>query len=165
MRPDDDGGPEFEFFKEDFIALVSVDITNGVIAQTFTPPEFPELITLYAGQRLEFVDTDANRTVIVPYAHQQTPVHIVWHSTEQAKVEEEGFDERIKLEHSHPSLGNILRFFTYEHLPQGKLRETSALLSELAQLLAEDEELQGPELTVGLRKLLEAKDCFVRAAL
>ena len=25
--------------------------------------------------------------------------------------------------------------------------------------------LDGPELTAGLRKLLEAKDCFVRAAL
>jgi len=34
-------------------------------------------------------------------------------------------------------------------------------------LLALDmvEKLEGPELTAGLRKLLEAKDCFVRAAL
>jgi hypothetical protein len=36
-------------------------------------------------------------------------------------------------------------------------------MAELADSLAG--KLDGPELTAGLRKLLEAKDCFVRAAL
>jgi hypothetical protein len=44
------------------------------------------------------------------------------------------------------------------------LRDTSQLVATLAYRL---EELlpAGPETTTGLRKLLEAKDCFVRAAL
>lgn len=37
-------------------------------------------------------------------------------------------------------------------------------ISELAHKMAEDLP-GGPELTTGLRKLLEAKDCLVRAAL
>lgn len=55
----------------------------------------------------------------------------------------------------------LLRWFEYAHLP-AKLQEISAPLCELAQQL--DATLpDGPEKTAGLRKLLEAKDCFVRA--
>jgi hypothetical protein len=54
----------------------------------------------------------------------------------------------------------VMRFFTYVHLPL-ELQEVSRLCADLAEtmvaLLPDD-----PELTVGLRKLLEAKDCFVR---
>lgn len=62
----------------------------------------------------------------------------------------------------HPSTEAILRFFEYEHLPP-HLKEVSAPFCNLAHDLAAD--LDGPELTAGLRKLLEAKDCMVRAAL
>lgn len=65
----------------------------------------------------------------------------------------------------HPSTEAILRFFEYEHLPAGKLRDTSARFGDLAHDVAHDVALDGPELTVALRKLLEAKDCAVRAAL
>ena len=58
----------------------------------------------------------------------------------------------------------LLRYFQYGHLPEGMVRETSMKCADLAttmdQLLEE-----GPEKTAGLRKLLEAKDCFVRQML
>jgi len=62
----------------------------------------------------------------------------------------------------HPSTEAILKFFEYKHLPPHL-----QAVSKLACLMAHDmaERLEGPELTAGLRKLLEAKDCFVRAAL
>lgn len=62
----------------------------------------------------------------------------------------------------HPSVEAILRFFEYEHLAPN-LQEISAPFHDLAWNMAA--RLEGPELTVGLRKLLESKDCFVRAAL
>jgi hypothetical protein len=62
----------------------------------------------------------------------------------------------------HPGTGAILRYFEYGHLPQ-KLQDVSRPFAELAHLVASD--LSGPEATVCLRKLLEAKDCAVRAAL
>lgn len=63
----------------------------------------------------------------------------------------------------HPSTTHLLRFFAYAHLPP-HLAAVSAPCAELAdEMVAQLPD--GPELTAGLRKLLEAKDCFVRAAL
>lgn len=62
----------------------------------------------------------------------------------------------------HPATEAILRYFEYEHLPP-HLQAVSKPFAELARNMASM--LDGPELTVGLRKLLEAKDCCVRAAL
>jgi hypothetical protein len=62
----------------------------------------------------------------------------------------------------HPASAALLRYFAWEHLPP-KLQEVSRPFGELAAAMAN--RLSGPELTVGLRKLLEAKDCCVRAAL
>jgi hypothetical protein len=62
----------------------------------------------------------------------------------------------------HPASAALLRYFTWEHLPP-KLQDVSRPFGELAADMAG--RLRGPELTVGLRKLLEAKDCCVRAAL
>lgn len=64
----------------------------------------------------------------------------------------------------HPSTEAILKFFEYEHLPN-RLQAISRPFHDLAHSMVEDHELDGPELTAGLRKLLEAKDCMVRAAL
>lgn len=58
---------------------------------------------------------------------------------------------------------SIMRWFAYEHL-QGPLRETSKACAELAGKMASELPMD-PETTAGLRKLLEAKDCFVRAEL
>lgn len=57
----------------------------------------------------------------------------------------------------------LLRYFAYEHLPTA-LQLVSKPLGDLARQM--DAALpDGPEKTTGLRKLLEAKDCLVRAAL
>lgn len=76
----------------------------------------------------------------------------------------------------HPSQQELLRYFEYDHLPP-RLQEISKHFHWLAHALVGDAplhdnseheqitELSGPELTVALRKLLEAKDCAVRAAL
>ena len=55
------------------------------------------------------------------------------------------------------------QFFVYKHLPE-HLQGISAACSMLANSMLL-ELPHNPELTVGLRKLLEAKDCFVRAQL
>jgi hypothetical protein len=57
----------------------------------------------------------------------------------------------------------ILQFFTYEHLPP-HLQEVSKQFSDAAAWMAENIP-DGAELRAGLRKLLEAKDCAVRARL
>ncbi|MFF5972208.1 hypothetical protein ACFY7C_11885 [Streptomyces sp. NPDC012769] len=64
----------------------------------------------------------------------------------------------------HPAVANVLRYFAYDHL-RTPLREMSQLYAELAHGLADLPNLDGPELTVALRKLLESKDAAVRAAL
>lgn len=55
----------------------------------------------------------------------------------------------------------LLQFFAYEHLPE-KLQAVSRPFGELAQQIVETLP-RNPERTVALRKLLEAKDCAVRA--
>lgn len=65
----------------------------------------------------------------------------------------------------HPATAAILEFFRYEHLQHEKLRIVSKRFHDLAHALIEEDGLEGAELTAGLRKLLEAKDCAVRAAL
>jgi len=57
----------------------------------------------------------------------------------------------------------ILRFFHYAHLPPG-LQARSAPFCALARTII-DSTPRNAERTAGLRKLLEAKDCIVRAAL
>jgi len=57
----------------------------------------------------------------------------------------------------------ILKYFRYEHLPP-KMQEVSKSFCDLAITL-ELNLPDGPEKSAGLRKLLEAKDCCVRAAL
>lgn len=59
---------------------------------------------------------------------------------------------------------HLLRHFTYDHLPAGPLRETSALFAALADALA-DALPDGPEKTTAMRKLLEARYAAVSAAL
>ena len=64
----------------------------------------------------------------------------------------------------HPSTEHLLHYFTSSHLPAGPLRDVSGQMGTVARDMAAQLP-DGPELTAGLRKLLEAKDCFVRAAL
>jgi len=75
----------------------------------------------------------------------------------------------------HPAIKDILKFFAYEHLPL-RLQAVSKPFCDLAYQIAHGGNvgegdtkvhvgpLEGPEATVALRKLLEAKDAAVRAA-
>lgn len=63
----------------------------------------------------------------------------------------------------HPATAGLLRWFEYDHLPAA-LKPTSQMCHDLAHEMVRRHP-DGPELSAGLRKLLEAKDCFVRAAL
>lgn len=58
----------------------------------------------------------------------------------------------------------LLRYFEFDHLQEGPLRNASRPFHALAHQL-EDMLPPGPEKTVALRKLLEAKDAAVRSAL
>lgn len=61
----------------------------------------------------------------------------------------------------HPSEELVLRFFENNHLPEplkSVVAQCGVLANNMADFIDSD-----PELTVGLRKLLEAKDAFVRA--
>ena len=59
---------------------------------------------------------------------------------------------------------HILRFFQYHHLPEGRGRDVSKMMCGVADILANTLP-DDPESTAALRKLLEAKDAAVRAAL
>ena len=58
-------------------------------------------------------------------------------------------------------LDPLLQFFAYEHLPD-RLREISAPFGALALNIVTTLP-RNPERTMALRKLIEAKDCVVRA--
>lgn len=63
----------------------------------------------------------------------------------------------------HHATLDALRWFDYDHLPpflQAVSEPCHRLAFDLAATLPD-----GPELTIALRKLLEAKDAFVRQAL
>lgn len=79
----------------------------------------------------------------------------------------------------HPSTEAILKYFEHDHLPP-HLSIISEPFCDLAKAMASPSHdfdfpsnlidlpgklKEGPELTMALRKLLEAKDCAVRAAL
>jgi len=58
---------------------------------------------------------------------------------------------------------SIIQYFQYEHLPE-HLQQVSKTIGDLARQM--DEQLpDGLEKSTGLRKLLEAKDAYVRQAL
>ena len=56
-----------------------------------------------------------------------------------------------------------IKYFSYDHLPED-LKVISKPFYDLAHLL-EETLPDGSEKSAGMRKLLEAKDCFVRAKL
>lgn len=71
-------------------------------------------------------------------------------------------DLHIKSTLTHPATEHILQFFKYAHLPDA-LQRISKPFCELAHWMVDHDDLGGPELTVALRKLLEAKDAAVRS--
>lgn len=71
--------------------------------------------------------------------------------------------DRAILEGRHPGTAQVAQFFASDHLSPS-LQPFADWCTDVATsvILALPD---SPELTAGLRKLLEAKDCFVRAAL
>lgn len=67
-----------------------------------------------------------------------------------------------QLELRHISVRDIYQHFKFEHLPSD-LSDISRECHDLAVKMIDNLD-DGPELTAGLRRLLEAKDCFVRQA-
>lgn len=63
----------------------------------------------------------------------------------------------------HPEIARLYGYFAYHHLPP-HLQQVSRHFAVLAEVLVNTLP-DSPELTVTLRKLLESKDCAVRAAL
>lgn len=59
---------------------------------------------------------------------------------------------------------HLLDLFRINHLTDAKARRVAALYAKLAKELR-DSLSDGPEATVALRKLVESKDCAVRAVL
>lgn len=68
--------------------------------------------------------------------------------------------ERLDRPHYSP-IDWLLQFFEYGHLSED-LQVISGQLAAVARAMAEQLP-SNPETTTGIRKLLEAKDCFVRA--
>ena len=64
----------------------------------------------------------------------------------------------------HPGTVHIAQFFEFDHLRSELLKEVSQECALLADTMV-DALSDSPELLVGLRKLLEAKDAFVRCAI
>ena len=64
----------------------------------------------------------------------------------------------------HRAVQDVAQWFDYEHL-RGPARNVSQRVASLADTMLGLISADGPELTTGLRKLLEAKDCLVRAAI
>lgn len=63
----------------------------------------------------------------------------------------------------HPAVAEVIQYFTWDHLPE-HLQTVSRPIGELAQQMAETLP-DCPAKTDGLKRLLEAKDYLVRAAL
>lgn len=69
--------------------------------------------------------------------------------------------QELDISDRHPATQQIARWFECEHLPPGP-KAIARFSHELAWVMIGYLD-DGPELTAGLRKLLEAKDCFVRS--
>jgi hypothetical protein len=66
----------------------------------------------------------------------------------------------------NPASDRMLVHFSYGHLPaylQVVSEPVARLAREMAEVLDSTDQIAGAEVTTGLRRLLEAKDCFVRA--
>lgn len=57
----------------------------------------------------------------------------------------------------------LMKFFVWNHLPNDEVKAISKACADLANLM--DALPASREKSAGFRKLLEAKDCFVRAKL
>lgn len=72
---------------------------------------------------------------------------------------------RSLLEDRHSSVQSVGKFLIPNTNLAGIQFSISMSFHDIACIMLEENSEDSPELTAGLRKLLEAKDCFVRASL
>lgn len=112
----------------------------------------------------------ASTDIIARFASRETAFTVLAERTQNVK-DALAVQHELPLIHPAPVETNatmlaetpIMRFFHYAHLPDG-LREISKHFAELALMMVNTLP-PSAERTAGLRKLLEAKDCAVRASL
>lgn len=107
-----------------------------------------ECTASYAEQDGKFVRAGNERNPVAEY------------DKEQAAKKAAGKKEPKPLEQLSAPVKHVLQFFAHQHLPL-PLRVVAGRFADLAEEVARGP--QNPETTVALRKLLEAKDCAVRA--
>ena len=84
-----------------------------------------------------------------------------WYARRGERKQMEGIDT-IALEKKFP----VLKFFRYQHLPDVLQRFSKPFADMALEMVRELHDSPHPaEIATGLRKLLEAKDCLVRARL
>ena len=110
------------------------------------------VILLRGGQR----DSLKSRTLVAAEVH----------TSEQAEGRRQRCNARSQStskQSTQTMATNVDKYFQFEHLPE-HVKEISKPIAELAKLMNESLP-DGAEKSAGMRKLLEAKDCFVRARL
>lgn len=65
----------------------------------------------------------------------------------------------------HPGVKDIMKYLEPNPRLEGTQAEIAVDCYDLSKMILDHVSEDSPELTAGLRKLLEAKDCFVRASL
>ncbi len=109
----------------------------------------------YRGWRIPSDENPNDEGYLVVYG-KDTPDHYEsWSPKKQ-------FDEGYASIQDPKEFSGIMRHFAFKHLPNS-LQEVSEPLCELAFLMNSLPDCA--EKSAGMRKLLEAKDCFVRAKL
>jgi len=88
-----------------------------------------------------------------------TPEEKTAHQETQTKLAKEAREALLSMATAEP----IVKYFAYDHLPEF-LREVSKPFADLALVMCRSIP-SSAERAAGLRKLLEAKDCAVRAVL
>ena len=86
-------------------------------------------------------------------------------SEESTTVNEGSLSHVVDASGRHRAVQDVAQWFDYGHLPAGQPRNVSAAVATMAQAMIDMIPADDPELTRGLHKLVEAKDCLVRAAI
>lgn len=138
--------------------LKSYKCHKEVLARPMTRGEYNE----YRGWTIPEDEDPSDQGYLVEYPDSPTTGMPEGHTNYISWSPKEQFDNGYFQLPEQEELTGIMRYFAYKHLPE-KLQKVSKPVGDLALLM--NELPDGPEKSAGLRKLLEAKDCFVRSAL
>lgn len=137
-----------------------LDKPSTIIEGNHTQPCDAGIVCVHGDRLVNLIVTDHNGN-----AHKRTSVTLYQPGDNISHVDG-GYavwmDYQVKQAEPKLQGSTTAKYFAYGHLP-AHLQTVSQPVGQLAELL----ELllpNGPEKSAGMRKLLEAKDCFVRAA-